>query len=746
MSSQSHRSLEMWAGVECTVNRVGDSFFDQLESSGHANRLEDLERFIALGIKALRYPVLWERTQPVDGGQIDWSWSDVRLDVLRRACVRPIVGLVHHGSGPKHTNLLDPAFSAGLAAYAVQVARRYPWVDAYTPVNEPLTTARFSALYGHWYPHACDPKFFTQALLNQCRATVLAMRSIRQIQPAAQLVQTDDLGKTYSTQRLAYQADFENERRWITWDLLNGRVDRTHPLWSFFMWAGTSEAEVAWFLDNPCPPDVIGLNYYITSERFLDERRERYPSFTHGGNGREAYADVEAVRVLDEGVMGAGRLLREAWQRYGLPLAITEAHLGCTREEQLRWLAETWDAAQAEREHGADVRAVTAWSLIGAYDWNSLLTRCNGHYESGVFDLRSPSPRSTALARLVRCFAEGRRPNLPVLDSPGWWRRTTRISYPPVPSNCVGSAPTFVRSNRKHRPVPCSPRPLVITGAHGKLGVAFIRLCEERGLAYLGSTRREMDIANREAVWKTLRTVRPWAVVNAAGYARIEMAEADRASCFRENMQGPATLAEVCADLGIALITFSSAFVFNGQGNRPYVEPDAPMPLNVYGHSKVAGEREVLQIMPDAIIIRTSAFFGPWDESNFLTIALQTVAAGRTFRAAADITVSPTYLPDLVNVALDLLVDGESGIWHLSNGEPVTCAGFAQRAVAAAGMDTRSVKECLLADFEYRAPRPVYSALGSDRGLLLPPLDDALGKYIRERQPASHAHPRVAAC
>ncbi len=112
------------------------------------------------------------------------------------------------------------------------------------------------------------------------------------------------------------------------------------------------EAELAWFLDNPCPPDVLGINYYVTSERYLDERLDRYPECSHGGNGRHRYADVEAVRVRAAGLDGAGALLREAWARYRLPLAITECHLGCTREEQMRWLAEVWDEACAAKAGG----------------------------------------------------------------------------------------------------------------------------------------------------------------------------------------------------------------------------------------------------------------------------------------------------------------------------------------------------------------------------------------------------------
>src|SRR5918998_5103610 len=102
--------LEVWAGVECTVNRVGDEYYDQLERSGHARRGEALALFAALGARAVRYPVLWERTAPDGLETADWSWADARLARLRELSVRPVVGLLHHGSGPAHTSLVDPAF------------------------------------------------------------------------------------------------------------------------------------------------------------------------------------------------------------------------------------------------------------------------------------------------------------------------------------------------------------------------------------------------------------------------------------------------------------------------------------------------------------------------------------------------------------------------------------------------------------------------------------------------------------
>src|SRR4051794_6481281 len=141
--------LEIWGGVECSVVQTPTGPYDQLDRTGHAQRLEDLDRFAALGLRRLRFPLLWERH---GSDPIDWSWADDRMQRLRDLGIKPIVGLLHHGCGPLSGGFLHPEFVTGLAEFAHAVAERYPWVDAYTPVNEPLTTARFSGLYGLWHP------------------------------------------------------------------------------------------------------------------------------------------------------------------------------------------------------------------------------------------------------------------------------------------------------------------------------------------------------------------------------------------------------------------------------------------------------------------------------------------------------------------------------------------------------------------------------------------------------------------
>lgn len=427
--------LALWGGIECTHNRVGDRYLCQLTRSGHDRRVEDLDAIAGLGLRTLRYPLLWERTAPSGLASADWTWPDLRFDRLRRLGVAPIAGLVHHGSGPHDTSLLDPEFPARLAAFAGAVARRYPWIDAYTPINEPLTTARFSGLYGHWYPHRRDDAAFVRALIHQCRATTAAMREIRRYQPRARLVVTEDLGLTLSRPRLAYQADFENERRWLSFDLLCGRVDPHHPLYGYLRRHGVGDDELLAFADEPSP-DLLGVNHYVTSVRFLDDRLELYPAAAIGGNGRHRYADVEAVRVCHEPIEPHA-LLAAVWQRYRRPFAITEAHLGCTSDEQMRWLKEMWDAALRCRDDGGDLRAVTAWSLLGAHDWHCLVTRDEGRYEPGAFDLRDDPPRPTELAKLIRALATGETPRHPALAEPGWWRRPERLLYPPPAANTV---------------------------------------------------------------------------------------------------------------------------------------------------------------------------------------------------------------------------------------------------------------------------------------------------------------------
>lgn len=148
-----------------------------------------------------------------------------------------------------------------------------------------------------------------------------------------------------------------------------------------------------------------------------------------------------------------------------------------------------------------------------------------------------------------------------------------------------------------------------------------------------------------------------------------------------------------------------------------------------YGRSKLEAEALVLTGNPSSLVVRTSSFFGPWDGHNFAARAIAALTDGKAFEAAADAVVSPTYVPDLVHAALDLLIDCESGLWHLANEGAVTWAELARRVAEAAELDVDLIHGVPAASLGWTAQRPLYSALASERGWIMPTLEDALARY-----------------
>src|SRR5690242_18996348 len=120
------QSLDLWVGVEATVSRIQDRVQDQLRLSGFHARLDDIDRLASLGATHIRFPLLWERTAPNSLKRADWAWADSRLERLSSYDLKPIIGLVHHGSRPKSTNLVQSSFVTRLVKYARAVAQRYP--------------------------------------------------------------------------------------------------------------------------------------------------------------------------------------------------------------------------------------------------------------------------------------------------------------------------------------------------------------------------------------------------------------------------------------------------------------------------------------------------------------------------------------------------------------------------------------------------------------------------------------------
>ena len=162
------------------------------------------------------------------------------------------------------------------------------------------------------------------------------------------------------------------------------------------------------------------------------------------------------------------------------------------------------------------------------------------------------------------------------------------------------------------------------------------------------------------------------------------------------------------------------------------MESHSVNPLNVYGFSKAECERRVTARFPRALVVRTSAFFGPWDQYNFVMQTASRLKEGGAVRAIVDYHVSPTYVPDLVNACLDLLIDRESGIWHITNSGEITWAELARRTAKALQLSDALVESVTVAEMGLTARRPRYSVLGTEKAVLLPGLDDALARFFTD--------------
>lgn len=702
------RKVEIWGGIEGTINRVENRYIDQSIYSGHYNREGDIDLIASLGIRMLRYPVLWEKHQPQEERHIDWSHVAKNLERLKELSVEPIAGLVHHGSGPLFVNFFDGSFEKGLAGYARQVAERFPWLEYYTPVNEPLTTARFCGLYGHWYPHHRDDLAFYKILLSECKATVMAMKAIREINPRAKLVQTEDLSKTYSTPLLQYQADLENHRRWLSYDLLCGKADKQHPLWDYLTKEiGLTAKELQYFTENPCMPDICGFNYYVTSERFLDEDISRYPERCHGGNGLHRYADVELVRVPHGGDSGPAVLLREAYDHVRLPIAVTECHLHCTRDEQLRWFHSMWQTVNNLHAEGLDIRALTAWSLLGAYGWDRLVTKPWGTYEPGVFDLRTGKPRPTALAWLIRELSQKQTCDHPVLETAGWWERETRILYPGREA-----------ASRKGRPRKPACRPLLVVEDSGSLSTSLDHICAERNIHHLLVRRQDLSTKSKDSVKKMIRKLNPWAVVHAGEYSSNS-----ETACASNVM-----LAEVCWEEQVKLAVLFSNLSYWAQPDD-CKEVDEVSPSLRDEQTGMHAHHEILEANKDALVIHTGNLFSPWDNINFITAALTSLKQGKKTMAAHDVYTSVTYVPDLVRETLDLLLDNESGIVYLTNEGKMTWADIVRNIAEMTGCNQALVDCKPGSHIHLRTASDFYSNFQSKK-IQLPAWQHALRCYL----------------
>jgi len=279
----------------------------------------------------------------------------------------------------------------------------------------------------------------------------------------------------------------------------------------------------------------------------------------------------------------------------------------------------------------------------------------------------------------------------------------------------------------------------LIAGANGMLGTALQRVCAERGLRFDAPPEAQFDITDEFAAERavasftaTLGSGERGVLVNAAAYTNVERAEDDSRKAYRVNDGGARLLARTARAAGLGLVHVSTDFVFDGIKVGAYTEADEPNPLSVYGASKLAGERAVASVYPQALIVRTAWVFGE-NGANFPTKILSVARERDTLSVVTDEVGSPTYTVDLARGILGLVEVGAVGLFHLAGSGSCTRFELAAEVLRLAGL-TRQLVSVTAGAFPSKALRPANSVLDCSKaaslGVTMPEWRDALGRFI----------------
>jgi dTDP-4-dehydrorhamnose reductase len=267
---------------------------------------------------------------------------------------------------------------------------------------------------------------------------------------------------------------------------------------------------------------------------------------------------------------------------------------------------------------------------------------------------------------------------------------------------------------------------ILLTGRNGQVGWELARLLPALG-EMRSTARDELDLADADAVRRLVREARPQVIVNAAAYTAVDKAEAEPELAMRVNGTAPGVMAEEAKRLGALLVHYSTDYVFDGTKSSPYVEEDAPAPLNIYGSTKLAGERAIRQSGCRHLTLRTSWVYGPRGKNFYLTIAAK-AAKGERLRVVDDQRGVPTTGRFLAEMTLALLAKEASGVLHLVPGGETTWYGFA-REIVKLTKSSSEVQPIKSGEFPAAARRPANSVLDNRKAAAL--LDAALPHWLQ---------------
>ena len=279
---------------------------------------------------------------------------------------------------------------------------------------------------------------------------------------------------------------------------------------------------------------------------------------------------------------------------------------------------------------------------------------------------------------------------------------------------------------------------IVIIGSGGRLGAALVRAYREK-FDVIGFNHTKLDLSNADEIRQKMDNLEFDVVINAAAFTNVDLCETEPDQAFAINADAPHLLAEICQEKNAKLIHISTDYVFDGQKRQPYTEDDAAKPISVYGESKRAGEKFVIQASDRHLVIRVSWVFGP-DRPSFIDAIIKRAREQQGIEAIADKWSTPTYTSDIAEM-LPRVFDVDAGILHLANAGQCTWQEYAQHALdccrtAGVSLKAKTVGALKLSNMKnWLARRPVYSVLSPMKyqaltGVEPRPWRDAVADYI----------------
>jgi beta-glucosidase len=316
----------------------------------------DLDLVADAGFRALRWGIPWYQVQPGED-RWDWRWTDEVLDYMVNVKgITPILDLMHYGTPLWLENsFINSRYPERVAQYAHEVSTRYAsLVRYYTPLNEPMVNADMCGRNGEWPPYLTGDDGYVKLVQALAKGIVLTTQALKAAQPDSVTVQVEALWHTWTdVEALQAQAAENNARQYLCFDLVTGRVDDGHPLADYLVAHGTTKVQLDWFRQNAVRFDLFGANFYPWSYTELKLRPD--------GSTLRHMGDIHGNTIAE--------VVRDAYQRYQMPVMITETSAKRDQTGRARWADETVQIVRDLRVQGVPLVGYTWFPFFTMFDW-----------------------------------------------------------------------------------------------------------------------------------------------------------------------------------------------------------------------------------------------------------------------------------------------------------------------------------------------------------------------------------------